>query len=287
MAQDVRPWCNICGHDGPFRWPERPREGHVCGNCSASSRQRALLYVLGAALGQDDRPLVAWHPLPEVRVLEASGRGAYSMLLAQKLRYCNSAYRPNRDGDQHPWGRHADLERLAYPDASLDIVLAADVFEHVREDGRAFAEIHRVLRPGGLIIFTVPYEPQAETLVRVRVDGDADVELMEPEYHGSGGRSLAYRTYGRDLPDRLRAVGFSVGLWEVDAPHHAIAGQLVFICTKGSYVNLGRLHRTESHLRPSGLQATPLIPFRLWVLLKANLDALRQLAADIAARFGR
>jgi SAM-dependent methyltransferase len=287
MGQDLPPWCNICGHDGPFHWPEHGREGHVCGNCAASRRQRALLYVLGAALGEIDRPLVAWASHSQVCVLEASGRGAYPALLAEKLRYCNTVYRANRNGAQRPGDRFADLERLAYPDASLDFVLAAEVFEHVREDRQAFAEIHRALRPGGLLIFTVPYDPHAETLVRVQVDGDRDLPLMEPEHHGSGGRSLAYRTYGRDLPDRLRALGFSVGLWEVEAPQHAISAEPGFVCTKGRYVDLGRWHRPAALARPPELPVTPLIPFRLWLLLKANLRALRQVTADIAARFGR
>jgi SAM-dependent methyltransferase len=245
------------------------------------------VYVLGTVLGEDDRTLTTWAPQPDVHMLEASGRGGYPMMLREKFHYCNTVYQPNRDGAQSPWARQADLERLAYPDGSLDIVLAADVFEHVREDERAFSEIHRVLRPGGVLVFTVPYVSEAETLVRVRVEGEVDVPVMAPEYHGSGGRSLAYRTYGHDLPGRLVAIGFSVGLWEVDAPDHAIVRQPVFVCRKGSYVELGRLRRPAAHVGPRELRLTPLIPFRLWLLLKANLHAMGQVAADIAARFGR
>jgi SAM-dependent methyltransferase len=38
---------------------------------------------------------------------------------------------------------------LAFPDASFDAVLSTDTFEHVMDLGQAYAEIKRVLRPGG------------------------------------------------------------------------------------------------------------------------------------------
>ena len=42
-----------------------------------------------------------------------------------------------------------DAYRLPFPDASFDKVVAAEVLEHLQDDGRAFAELERVLRPGG------------------------------------------------------------------------------------------------------------------------------------------
>lgn len=55
--------------------------------------------------------------------------------------------------------RTGDLCALPLPDASVDLVLATDVIEHVAEDGRAVAEIRRVLRPGGTALITVPAFP--------------------------------------------------------------------------------------------------------------------------------
>ncbi len=49
------------------------------------------------------------------------------------------------------------LERLPFPDASFDKVLASEVLEHVSNDGAALAEIHRVLRPGGTLAVSVPH----------------------------------------------------------------------------------------------------------------------------------
>ncbi len=52
--------------------------------------------------------------------------------------------------------KQASAEALPFPDASFDLVSGFDVFEHVIDDERAFAEASRVLRPGGLIVLTVP-----------------------------------------------------------------------------------------------------------------------------------
>ncbi|NQW04670.1 MAG: methyltransferase domain-containing protein [Acidobacteria bacterium] len=47
----------------------------------------------------------------------------------------------------------ADGERLPFPDASFDLVFAHGVVQYTANDGGMVADIHRVLRPGGLAIF--------------------------------------------------------------------------------------------------------------------------------------
>ena len=49
-----------------------------------------------------------------------------------------------------------NVDRLPEPDGSLDLVVASEVIEHLIEPGRAVAEFHRVLRPGGHVLITVP-----------------------------------------------------------------------------------------------------------------------------------
>jgi SAM-dependent methyltransferase len=115
--------------------------------------------------------------------------------------------------------RHEDLQALTFADESFDLFLNQEIFEHVVDDARAFREAHRVLRPGGFLVFTVPLEPaRATTLERARMEGGAVVHLTEPEYHDepSGGRILAFRSYGADVVDRLRAAGFARA-WIEDA----------------------------------------------------------------------
>ncbi len=45
---------------------------------------------------------------------------------------------------------------IPLPDASVDVVTALDVLEHVADDAGAVRGFHRVLRPGGLAVITVP-----------------------------------------------------------------------------------------------------------------------------------
>lgn len=52
----------------------------------------------------------------------------------------------------------ADAQRLPMADRSLDLVTALDVLEHLPDDRRAAAEIHRVLRPGGVLVAAVPVD---------------------------------------------------------------------------------------------------------------------------------
>ena len=47
----------------------------------------------------------------------------------------------------------SDLGELPVEDGSVDLVMARSVMEHVTDPARVFAEIHRVLKPGGHFIF--------------------------------------------------------------------------------------------------------------------------------------
>ncbi len=42
------------------------------------------------------------------------------------------------------------------PDSSVDLITALDVLEHIEDDRAALREIQRVLRPGGVLLATVP-----------------------------------------------------------------------------------------------------------------------------------
>ncbi len=59
-----------------------------------------------------------------------------------------------------------DLERLPYPDAFFDAVLAMGVLEYLPSYAQALRETSRVLKPGGVAVFTVPNRASAYHLVR-------------------------------------------------------------------------------------------------------------------------
>jgi SAM-dependent methyltransferase len=50
-----------------------------------------------------------------------------------------------------------DIHQMPIPDDSFDCVFCTGTLEHVRDPWRAVREIHRVLRPGGLVHIDVPF----------------------------------------------------------------------------------------------------------------------------------
>ena len=62
-----------------------------------------------------------------------------------------------------------ESQHIPYPDNTFDIVLASDVLEHIYDTQTAFRELARVLKPGGTLIITVPYNGKLKMLIAVLV----------------------------------------------------------------------------------------------------------------------
>jgi len=50
----------------------------------------------------------------------------------------------------------ADVTQIPFRDATFDSALCTEVLEHLPEPGACLEEIHRVVKPGGAVFFTVP-----------------------------------------------------------------------------------------------------------------------------------
>ncbi len=101
-----------------------------------------------------------------------------------------------------------DAFALPFPDAAFDRVVAAEVLEHLGDDGAAMTELTRVLRPGGDMAVTVP-----------RWFPEQVCWALADDYHApavAGGHVRVYRA--GQLARRLRAAGLSV-----TGSHHAHA----------------------------------------------------------------
>jgi SAM-dependent methyltransferase len=177
--------CNICGWHGADFVGAAHSEGAQCPVCGAIARDRFLYWCwtkrVPYSRGQ--------------RVLETSPRldQRYRNRMASLVTYTASDY----DESAHKATLKLDLQDLALPDASLDVVLTPHVLEHVPDTGRALSELYRVLSPGGGSLMLMIPMPQGRTAPPV-------VE----EFHGDN--TLVYWRFGWDLRDQLEAAGFTV-----------------------------------------------------------------------------
>ena len=84
-----------------------------------------------------------------------------------------------------------DVQELSFPDESFDAVVALHVLCEVADQQRALAELHRVLRRGGVAVFQVPidFQPQlaaglAEAGFETRVLPAVDLGPIAVARHG-------------------------------------------------------------------------------------------------------
>jgi SAM-dependent methyltransferase len=104
------------------------------------------------------RPDTGW------RVLEVgAGTGANLPVLtgigAGRVFACDVSVEALRHLQDRAILTRADATQLPFGSGTIDVVLAADVVEHLDDDARALREFARVLRPGGHLILTVPAFP--------------------------------------------------------------------------------------------------------------------------------
>ena len=228
--------CGVCGHTGEYVRSDLPtRESYHCQACGASLRYRQQASAITAAYGQPGAPFVKWLDQDSVRELviyEPGIVGPFRHLLRGLPGYCNSYYWPGiAPGEEHEGVRCEDLRRLTFADDSMDLVISSDIYEHVRGPGEAFAEIFRVLRPGGRHIFTVPlfWPLPSTTQPRIDYSGPEDKFLVPPIYHGNPvdpQGSLVYTDFGMDLPEGLRWLGFET------VTHHGYRNAITFVSQK-------------------------------------------------------
>jgi SAM-dependent methyltransferase len=196
--------CPACGPTLLVRY-QAGEMGVRCLRCRATPVTLSAIEVLRGV-----RPV-----LSGLRVFELSSRGPLVRFLrGQGAQLTLSEYFDDvAPGSMRDGVQCQDVMALTYADRSFDLCTSTEVFEHVPDDARGFAEIHRVLAPGGHFVFTVPMSGLPETVTRAIPGPQGPVHLLEPEYHGDRLRGphgvLCYRTYGADIVERLRAAGFA------------------------------------------------------------------------------
>jgi SAM-dependent methyltransferase len=108
-----------------------------------------------------------------------------------------------------------DATALPYPDASFGSLALLYVLYHLPDPGRALAEAHRVLRPGGLLVVAAPSRHDSPELAHVLSRGPLtfDAELA-PELIGERFSELEVERWDAPLlrlPDREAVRDYLVG----------------------------------------------------------------------------
>lgn len=195
--------CALC--DSPIKIKENKLgahcEGLVCAICGCNARNRFFYYVVNRAI----KELVCTVSDP-IRVLEASSYG-YVALGDRYIELMESKGAEILCSDYNESNFKAvvkeDLSSLSLEGESLDIICHSHVLEHVEDDSGALKEAMRVLRPGGILLVSVPIQ--------------TDYTFSpENEYHGDN--AYVYRRNGWDLITKLKAIGFRVDV--VVPPEH-------------------------------------------------------------------
>lgn len=198
--------CPLCRGSRPFVRLDDDEIAVRCLGCRATPVTLSLVDVLRRVCPK----------LHAADVYEQSARGPLVKFLRRNAGSltCSQYFVDVAPGDHRDGVQCQDVRHLTFPDESFDVCTSTEVFEHVPDDRLGFSEIHRVLRPGGVLVFTVPIDPGGSTVERARLDSGGAIEhLHPPEFHGDPALGhalvLTYRNYGGDIVERLSAAGFA------------------------------------------------------------------------------
>lgn len=187
---------------------------------------------------------------PDAEMLEiGSGTGSLlQRLLGQGHRIRGVEINRKLIAESRRW--HGDLPiqlvegvRLPFPDASFDIVLSFDVFEHIADSDGHLAEVRRVLRPGGYYLMQTPNKWANVVFETIRWRSFTRFREDHCSLHTL-----------RQLRARLRRHGFTADVFDVPV------------------VNAFFRDKVRRHLGAAGVLAVSLLnPDRLPLWLRTNL----------------
>jgi SAM-dependent methyltransferase len=118
---------------------------------------RAIVHVLSLELFGQSLLLSEFPKRRDLRGVGMSDWDGYASGLARKLNYQNTYYH------QEPKLDICEMDPKL--EGVMDFIISSDVLEHVPPPvSIAFENLHRLLKPGGVLIFSVPYSKEPDTL---------------------------------------------------------------------------------------------------------------------------
>ncbi len=213
--------CNICGTRNRLMPGLISREAGECAGCGSTVRMRSVIRCLSLALYGRSVRLTDLAVDRSIRGAGLSDWDGYAARLASLFTYANTFH--------HAEPRLDITDPPANSFGTVDFLISSDVFEHVAPPvERAFTGAFNLLKPGGTLVFTVPYGKDGETiehfpslndfevlefgpdwyLINRRTDGEYEV-FDDIVFHGGVGQTLEMRVFCQtDVVSQLQRSGF-------------------------------------------------------------------------------
>jgi hypothetical protein len=212
------------------------RERLVCPVTGLNNRLRAAVHIAETELGLSAG--ASLYITEQVTPLFDFLRGRYPSLVGSEFLGDTVALGAS-DGRGV---RNENLTRLSFGDSTFDAVLSFDCFEHMPDFSTGMREMARVTRPGGSMMWSVPFRADRATNLRrasLGIDGKL-VHHEVPEYHGDPINSagcLCFTHFGWEMLVQTKEAGFDdayvVAYWS-DVFGYLGLEQFIFVARKKS-----------------------------------------------------
>ena len=213
-------YCPICNSNLKKFIPIYFKSGvdNSCPRCGSLSRTRSLYNYISEKI-----------PLNQHSILDFSPhRSIYNNLSKTKKNYIANDF----DNQFHA-DTHHDITDLPFEKESFDLIICFHVLEHIPNDDKAIANLHKVLKKNGNLLIQVPLK-EGET--------DEDLSITDPKLRENRfGQSDHVRIYGKnDLRNKIEKKGFRVNIIDYSEKlttdqinYFGInKGELIFHCIK-------------------------------------------------------
>ncbi|MFN8005678.1 MAG: methyltransferase domain-containing protein [Terriglobia bacterium] len=167
------------------------REGHACSHCRMSCRVRMLLWSLKRILS----------PHQPLAILHLNQTNELSEPLSRAGSLTETAFAPTEPRGEMIHGlSNQDMTRLTFGDCSFDLVIHSETLEHIDNYELALREAHRVLRPGGYQVYTIPLIHRRATRQRIKLEPSGEPVYLHPlSCHGNEGEYPVFWEFGGDF----------------------------------------------------------------------------------------